>query len=63
VGDSESEGFWNEFFASLIAAGFCEAVARGLTDVKLVMSGAPPHQGHPQAAAGLCMAALSRPFR
>ena len=40
VGDSESEGFWTEFIASLIAAGFCEAVERGLTGVKLVISDA-----------------------
>jgi transposase-like protein len=40
VGDSESEGFWSEFLASLIAAGFCEAVERGLTGVKLVISDA-----------------------
>ncbi|HSG19412.1 MAG TPA: IS256 family transposase, partial [Burkholderiaceae bacterium] len=40
VGDSESESFWSEFIASLIAAGFCEAVERGLTDVKLVISDA-----------------------
>jgi transposase-like protein len=40
VGDSESEGFWSVFIASLIAAGFCEAVERGLTGVKLVISDA-----------------------
>jgi transposase-like protein len=40
VGDSETEGFWSEFLASLIAAGFCEAVERGLTGVKLVISDA-----------------------
>ena len=40
VGDSESEGFWSAFLASLIAAGFCEAVERGLTGVKLVVSDA-----------------------
>jgi putative transposase len=40
VGDSESEGFWSEFIASLIAAGFCEAVERGLTGAKLVISDA-----------------------
>jgi transposase-like protein len=40
VGDSESESFWSEFIASLIAAGFCEAVERGLPGVKLVISDA-----------------------
>ena len=40
VGDSESEGFWKEFIGSLIAAGFCEAVERGLSGVKLVISDA-----------------------
>jgi len=40
VGDSESESFWSEFIASLIAAGFCEAVERGLHGVKLVISDA-----------------------
>jgi putative transposase len=40
VGDSESESFWSEFIASLIAAGFCEAVERGFTGVKLVISDA-----------------------
>ena len=40
VGDCETEGFWSEFLASLIAAGFCEAVERGLTGVKLVISDA-----------------------
>ncbi|MDM7937787.1 MAG: IS256 family transposase [Cyanobium sp. CZS 48M] len=40
VGDSETEGFWSEFLASFIAAGFCEAVERGLTGVKLVISDA-----------------------
>jgi putative transposase len=40
VGDSEAEGFWSEFLVSLIAAGFCEAVERGLRGVKLVISDA-----------------------
>ena len=39
VGDSESEGIWSEFIASLIAAG-CEAVESGLTGAKLVISDA-----------------------
>jgi transposase-like protein len=43
VGDSESEPFWSDFIGSLIAAGFCEAVERGLTGVKLVISDA--HKG------------------
>jgi transposase-like protein len=40
VGDSESEGIWSEFIASLRAAGFCEAVESGLTGAKLVISDA-----------------------
>ena len=40
VGDSESESFWIEFIASLKAASFCEAIERGLTGVKLVISDA-----------------------
>jgi putative transposase len=40
VGDSESETFWAEFISHLIAAGFCEAVERGLDGVKLVISDA-----------------------
>ena len=43
VGDSESEPFWSEFIGSLIAGGFCEAVKRGLTGVRLVISDA--HKG------------------
>ena len=38
VGDSESEGFWSEFIASLIAGGFCEAVERVLPGERLVAS-------------------------
>jgi transposase-like protein len=40
VGDSEAEGFWRQFLGSLIAAGFCEAVERGLTGTRLVISDA-----------------------
>nr|WP_255111631.1 transposase [Synechococcus sp. RedBA-s] len=40
VGERESEGFWKAFIGSLIATGFCEAVERGLTGVKLVISDA-----------------------
>ena len=43
VSDSESEAFWSELIGSLIATGFCEAVERGLTGVKLVISDA--HSG------------------
>jgi transposase-like protein len=42
VGDSEAEGFWRQFLCSLIAAGFCEAVERGLTGTRLVISDAHP---------------------
>ena len=38
VGVSEAEGFWRQFLGSLIAAGFCEAVERGLTGTRLVIS-------------------------
>jgi transposase-like protein len=39
VGDSEAEGFWRQFLGSLIAIGFiCEAVERGLTGTRLVIS-------------------------
>jgi putative transposase len=38
VGDSEAEAFWRQFLGSLIAAGFCEAVERGLTGTRLVIS-------------------------
>jgi putative transposase len=40
VGDSEAEAFWRQFLSSLIAAGFCEAVERGLTGTRLVISDA-----------------------
>jgi transposase-like protein len=40
VSDSETESFWCQFIGSLIAAGFCEAVERGLSGVKLVVSDA-----------------------
>jgi transposase-like protein len=40
VGDSEAEAFWRQFLGSLIAAGFCEAVERGLTGTRLVISDA-----------------------
>jgi putative transposase len=36
----ESESFWSEFIASLIATGFCEAEERGLTGVKLMINDA-----------------------
>ena len=41
VGDSEAEAFWRQFLGSLIAAG-CEAVERGLTGTRLVISDAHP---------------------
>jgi putative transposase len=40
VGDSEAEAFWRQFLGSLLAAGFCEAVERGLTGTRLVISDA-----------------------
>jgi transposase-like protein len=40
VGDSEAEAFWRQFLGSLIAAGFCEVVERGLTGTRLVISDA-----------------------
>ncbi|MCT0217485.1 transposase [Synechococcus sp. CS-1329] len=39
-GDSETESLWSEFIGSLIITGFCGAVERGLTGVKLVISDA-----------------------
>jgi putative transposase len=38
VGESEVEAFWRQFLGSLIAAGSCEAVERGLTGTRLVIS-------------------------
>jgi len=57
VGDSETEGFWSEFIASL--------KERGLTGMPTGGERRPrrPDQGHPQAAAGLRLAALSPSFR
>ncbi len=40
VGDSEAEGFWRQFLGSLIAAGFCAAVERGLDGTRLVITDA-----------------------
>jgi putative transposase len=40
LGDSEAEAFWRQFLGSLIATGFCEAVERGLTGTRLVISDA-----------------------
>jgi len=40
VGESEAEGVWRQFLGSRIAVGFCEAVERGLTGTRLVISDA-----------------------